>query len=50
MVHFYMSDTNYRVAVVQAGSKLFDQAACLQKVRDFTAEAAEKGAKLVLFP
>ena len=50
MVHFYMSETNYRVAVVQAASKLFDQAACLQKVRDFTAEAADKGAKLVLFP
>lgn len=39
-----------KVAVVQAGSVLFDKAACIEKVEKMTAEAAEAGAHLVLFP
>jgi nitrilase len=39
-----------RVAVVQAAPVVFDREATLGKVRKFTAEAAEKGARLVLFP
>ncbi|NRB49638.1 MAG: carbon-nitrogen hydrolase family protein [Saprospiraceae bacterium] len=39
-----------KIAVVQAGSVLFDKAACIEKVAKMTAEAAEAGAQLVLFP
>jgi nitrilase len=39
-----------RVAVVQAGSAVFRQDACLSKVESFAAEAAEQGARFVLFP
>ena len=39
-----------RVAVAQAGSVLFDTPATLAKLRRLTAEAAEKGVGLVLFP
>ncbi len=39
-----------RVAVVQAGSVLFDTPATLAKLRRLAAEAAQKGAKLALFP
>jgi nitrilase len=38
------------VAVVQAGSVDFDPVATLVKMRDLTADAARKGARLVLFP
>ncbi len=39
-----------RVAVVQAGSAVFRRDACLAKVESLAAEAAEQGARLVLFP
>jgi nitrilase len=39
-----------RVAVVQAGSILFDSERTLAKAERLTAEAAEGGAKLVVFP
>jgi nitrilase len=39
-----------RVALVQSGSEVFNLQANLEKVRDLTADAAKKGAKLVLFP
>jgi nitrilase len=38
------------VAVVQAGSILFDRESCLSKVESLTAEAAASGARLVVFP
>jgi nitrilase len=40
----------HRVAVVQASPVVFDQIATLAKVSRLAAEAAGKGAKLVLFP
>jgi nitrilase len=40
----------FRVAVVQAASVAFDQERTLEKVQRLAREAAEKGAKLVLFP
>ena len=39
-----------RVAVVQAGSVLFDTPATLAKLRRLAAEAAKQGVKLALFP
>lgn len=39
-----------RVAVVQAGSVLFDAGACLEKAEWLIAEAAASGARLALFP
>ena len=39
-----------RVAVVQAGSILFDTPATLDKLRRFSAEAAGKSARLAVFP
>jgi nitrilase len=39
-----------RVAVVQAGSVLFDTEACVDKAVRLTADAAATGAKVVLFP
>src|SRR5262245_33162376 len=39
-----------RVAVVQAGSILFDTPASLAKLRRLVTEAAEGGAKLAVFP
>lgn len=39
-----------RVAVVQAASALFDKEAGVAKVASLTKEAAEKGARIVLFP
>jgi nitrilase len=39
-----------RVAVVQAGSTLFDTPASLAKLRRLAAEAAEGGARLAVFP
>jgi nitrilase len=39
-----------RAAVVQAAPILFDTAASLKKVADLTADAARRGAKLVVFP
>jgi nitrilase len=40
----------YKVAVVQAASALFDRTACIQKACDLIAEAGAKDAKLILFP
>ena len=39
-----------RVAVVQAAPIPFDKAACVAKVTKLTKEAAERGAKIILFP
>jgi nitrilase len=39
-----------RIAVVQAGSILFDSAASLAKAERFIAEAAARGARLIVFP
>ena len=39
-----------KVAVVQAGSYLFDTSRTLQKAKEYCAQAAERGAKLVVFP
>ena len=39
-----------RVAVVQAGSVVFERDACLARVESLAAKAAEQGAQLVLFP
>jgi len=41
---------NVRVAVVQAGSMLFDSERTLAKAERLTAEAAAGGAKLIVFP
>jgi len=38
------------VAVVQAGSVLFDKKACLEKAIDLITQAAARGARLVVFP
>jgi len=43
-------NTLVKVAVIQDAAKLMDKKACLQKVAELTKQAAEKGAKLVLFP
>jgi hypothetical protein len=42
--------TSVRVAAVQAGCVLMDQAATLNRVAALTAEAAAQGAQLVAFP
>ncbi len=39
-----------RVAVVQAGSVLFDTARTVEKLAALTADAAGRGARLVVFP
>ena len=39
-----------KVAVVQAGSVLFDTKATLVKLNDFAGDAAHKGAQLIVFP
>lgn len=39
-----------KIALVQAGSQLFDLKKTLQKLEDFLAMAAKQGAQLVLFP
>jgi len=39
-----------RVAVVQASPVMFDKAACVEKAVRLTAEAAAKGAELIVFP
>lgn len=39
-----------KVAVIQAGSVLFDTPATLKKLQQFAGEAAADGAKLILFP
>ncbi|KAK6052530.1 hypothetical protein COOONC_09964 [Cooperia oncophora] len=38
------------IAIVQAGSILYDTPATLDKLERLTKEAVDKGAKLVLFP
>ena len=47
-----MSDdaSTVRVAVVQAAPVLFDREATVEKTRRLTAEAAARGARLILFP
>lgn len=45
-----MSLIHHVVAVVQAAPVAYDTAATLQKMKNFTEEAAAKGAQLVLFP
>jgi nitrilase len=39
-----------KIAVVQAGSVLFDTKATLARLQQFAAEAAERGAQLMVFP
>jgi nitrilase len=39
-----------KIAVVQAGSVLFDTSATLEKLKHFAKDAAGSGAKLILFP
>ncbi|KAK6014483.1 hypothetical protein OSTOST_20132 [Ostertagia ostertagi] len=38
------------IAIVQAGTIIYDTPATLDKLERLTKEAADKGAKLVLFP
>ncbi len=45
-----MTDSHVSVAVVQAGSVLFDREKTLQKAADLTRNAAARGARLILFP
>lgn len=45
-----MADGTTRVAVIQAGSVLFDTPRTLEKLLRLTREAAENGARLALFP
>ena len=42
--------STHRVAVVQAGSVLFDTPRTLDKLAALIADAADRGAKLVVFP
>ena len=41
---------NVRAAVVQAASVAFDRERTLEKTGDLTADAARRGAQLVVFP
>lgn len=45
-----MRTSPFRAAVVQAGSRLFDTAATLEKLADLARDAAAAGARLVVFP
>jgi nitrilase len=45
-----MNEGNYKVAVVQAASVAFDLTRSLEKAQSLAADAAGKGARLVLFP
>lgn len=45
-----MASDSTRVAVIQAGSILFDTPRTMGKLRDFVAEAAGRGARFALFP
>jgi hypothetical protein len=45
-----MAENRVTVAVVQAGSILFDRERTLQKAADLTLDAARRGARLVVFP
>jgi len=47
---FTPDEARVRVAVVQAGSVPFDTDACVDKAVRWTADAAARGARLVLFP
>ena len=42
--------TKFIAAVVQAAPVVFDAAATLERIRDLTADAAQAGATLVVFP
>jgi nitrilase len=44
------SPSKVKVAVVQAGSQLFDRSACVEKTCRLIDDAASQGAKLILFP
>ncbi|HVN06312.1 MAG TPA: carbon-nitrogen hydrolase family protein, partial [Bryobacteraceae bacterium] len=46
----FLPDNHAQVALVQAGSILFDRDRTLQKAADLTADAASRGARLVVFP
>src|ERR1017187_10078855 len=46
----HQMETKLRVAVVQAAPVMFDTQRSLQKLADFTADAAKVGAGLVVFP
>ena len=39
-----------KIAIVQAGTVLYDKVATLEKVKKYVVEASENGAELVLFP
>ena len=39
-----------KIAVVQASPVLFDKGACTEKAVDLIAQAARKGAELIVFP
>jgi len=43
-------DKTVKVAVVQDSSVIMDKEGCLKKVSKLTKEAAQKGAKIILFP
>lgn len=45
-----MSETVFKAAVVQAAPVLFDRDATVEKACQLTLEAAEQGARLILFP
>ncbi len=45
-----MANQLIRVAVAQAGSVLFDNAATLARLADYTRQAADAGSQLILFP
>jgi len=44
------SSSKVKVAVVQAASRLFDRAACVEKACGLIDDAANQGAKIILFP
>jgi nitrilase len=46
----HLQSSQYKAAVVQAGSITFDFAATYQKFKKLATEAAQNGAKLVVFP
>lgn len=45
-----MAENHVTVAVVQAGSILFERERTLQKAADLTLDAAQRGARLIVFP
>jgi nitrilase len=45
-----MSQNNVRIAVVQSAPVLFDKASSLSKIASWSKQAAEQGARLIVFP